>query len=32
VRTEALAQMDTIAKGIVKHDAIIAGLKGSGLL
>jgi len=32
VRTEALSQMDTLAKGIVKHDAIVAGLKGSGLL
>lgn len=30
-RREALAQMDKIAKGIVKHDAIIASLKASGL-
>ena len=32
VRAEALAQMDTVAKGVVKHDAIVAGLKGAGLI
>jgi hypothetical protein len=30
-RAAALAQMDLVAKGIVKHESIVAGLKASGI-